>query len=118
MIRAALIRMLWRAVADGDECDCSMPHHHDDCPDTPEAPCRHEDTTDVCQAVRALGYGEHWDPVVFQRRAIAERLPCEFCKQVADRVRCQGCYRDLCERCLARPNCDHAHNGLHQEASA
>lgn len=103
MIRAALIRLLWRSVADQDECDLKE--------------CE-EDRLDICDAMKALGYGEHFDVQIFQQRAHAERQPCEFCKELALRIRCQGCYRDLCERCLARPNCDHAMNGVHLEARA
>lgn len=59
-------------------------------------------------------WGEAWSG----RRYMAPEQPCEFCKQVARRVRCQGCCRDLCARCLAVPNCDHAENGIHQEGGA
>jgi hypothetical protein len=57
--RAALIKLLWRIVVDYDDgidqgCVCE--------PDATGA----EDVTDVCEAMRALGWGEHWDAERFQ----------------------------------------------------
>jgi hypothetical protein len=54
LLRAALIRLLWREVADGGGCVC------DDGDPRP---------TDTCAAMRALEWGEHWDAEVFQRNA-------------------------------------------------
>lgn len=46
-LRAALIRLLWNAVADDESCD---------------GDCEKEDDTPfaVCEAMRALGWGEHF----------------------------------------------------------
>lgn len=44
-LRDALRRLLWNSVADQDE--------HDDS-------CAHGDPSPLCQAWRALGYGDHW----------------------------------------------------------
>lgn len=104
MIRAALIRLLWRSVADQDECD---------------GRCEEDGSPlDICDAVRALGYGDHFNVELFQQRALNERRPCERCRKITNRVRCSRCCRDLCERCLAQPTCAHASNGVHQERAA
>lgn len=43
-MRAALMRLLWRSVADMDM----------------HTSCAHDDRLDICEAWRALGFGEHW----------------------------------------------------------
>jgi len=103
MLRAALIGLLWNAVADDESCagDCEADG----------------DPFAVCSAMRALGWGQHFDARTFERRAVEERLPCEACKQPAVRVRCDNCLRDLCERCLARATCAHDDKGVHREAA-
>jgi hypothetical protein len=54
-LRAALIRLLWRSVVDADVCDCGFPPNDDVAP--------------ACEAMRALGWGQHWNDEVFRRRA-------------------------------------------------
>ncbi len=56
--RQALIRLLWRSVADGDACD-----DREEC---------NTDPLDICEAVRALGIGKHWDMARFQRWAMKQ----------------------------------------------
>lgn len=60
-LRAALIRLLWNAVADDESCsgDCE-----DDGSPFP-----------VCAAMRALGWGKHFSARKFQRRARADKEP-------------------------------------------
>lgn len=65
-LRAALRRLLWRAVADGDQCDAD--DRADRCDGDPRA-------LDICQAMRALGYGQHFRIKIFESLAIAETAP-------------------------------------------
>lgn len=51
-LRAALIRLLWRSAADDDACDCDG-----------------GDRTDICDAMRALKWGEHWNRETFEKLA-------------------------------------------------
>lgn len=58
VVRAALIRLLWRSVADQDTCD---------------GRCEEDGRLlDICGAMRALGWGKHWSARVFQDRALFE----------------------------------------------
>ena len=52
--RAALVRLLWRSVHDGESCLSGG--------------CTESDLLDVCEAWRALGFGKHWPG---HRRAVA-----------------------------------------------
>lgn len=58
-LREACIRLLWRAVADAEVCD------------DPE--CRNgSDRLDICDAAKALGFGDHWNAKVFEKKASKE----------------------------------------------
>ena len=63
--RAALIRLLWRSVADHDECVCDEDSHG--------ALTPADGPTDICLAMRALGWGKHWNWKKFQNLARAEK---------------------------------------------
>lgn len=65
-LRRALIRLLWREVADGGGCVCE-----EDAVPASGAVSWDRTLTDTCQAMRALGWGRHWDAVAFQRKAMS-----------------------------------------------
>lgn len=73
-LRAALIRLLWRSVADGDYCAKGTRRKSRPYIDEPGA-CEPDDLLDVCEAFRALGWGKHWNSLTFQRKVDAERKP-------------------------------------------
>jgi hypothetical protein len=62
-LRAALIEMLWLAVADAVE-GCPNHGYCEDQGQTPPGP-----PAAVCAAVRALGWSEHFDAKAFEQRA-------------------------------------------------